>query len=238
MELGAQLAAFPHDRLHLHQVHHADELVLDADRQLQRQRDNVELLLQRVERAVEVGTRPIQLVDEDDARHVVTVRQAPVRLGLRLHAGHALDDEHGTIQHAQRAVHLDVEIDVARRVDDIDAVVLPLARNCGGGDRDAALTLLLHVVSRGVAVMHFANAVRHARVVQDTLGRRRLAGIDMRGDADVADLVERIGSHGISSMRWRAAPAPCPCCLPRSGRGRSHYLVHLRQPGLFCKRAA
>ena len=57
VELGAELAAFPDDRLHLDQVHHADERVLDTDRQLQRQGDDVQLLLQRVERAVEIGPR-------------------------------------------------------------------------------------------------------------------------------------------------------------------------------------
>ena len=104
---------------------------------------------------------------------------------MRLHAGHALDDEDRAVEHAQAAVHLDVEIDVAGRVDDVDAVVLPLARDGGGGDRDATLALLVHVVGRGVAVMHLADAVRHAGIVQDTLGRRRLARIDVGSDADV-----------------------------------------------------
>ncbi len=162
----------------------------DADRELQRQRHDVELLLQRVERAVEVGAGAVQLVDEDDARHVVAVGQAPVGLGLRLHAGHALDDEHRAVEHAKAAVHFDVEIDVAGRVDDVDAVVLPLARDRGGGDRDAALTLLLHVVGRGVAVMHLADAVRNAGVVEDALRGRGLARVDMRGNADVPELVQ------------------------------------------------
>ena len=191
VELGAQFAAFPDDGLHLDQVDHADERVLDADRQLQGQRHDVELLLQRVERPVEIGAGAVELVDEDDARHVVAVGQAPVGLALRLHARHALDDEHRAVEHAQAAVHLDVEVDVAGRVDDVDAVVLPLARHRGGGDGDAALALLLHVVGRGVAVMHLADAVRNARVVQDALGRRRLAGIDMRGDPDIAELGQR-----------------------------------------------
>ena len=240
VELGAQFAAFPDDGLHLHQVHHADELVLDADRQLQRQRDDVELLLQRVEGAVEVGAGAVQLVDEDDARHVVAVGQAPVGLGLRLHAGHALDDEHGAVQHAQRAVHFDVEIDVAGGVDDVDAVVFPLARHRGGGDRDAALTLLLHVVGGGVAVMHLADAVRHARVVQDTLGRRGLARVDVGGDADIADLVEYVLSHGDVLQAVTGGPGPLPMLPDTSGLrvpGGKCWL-QMRQTGRFCKPGA
>jgi hypothetical protein len=34
--------------------------------------------------------------------------------------------------------------------------------------------------------MHFANAVRDARVKQDSFGRSRLAGIDVGHDPDVA----------------------------------------------------
>ena len=118
----AEFAAFPDDRLHLDEVDDAEELVFLADRQLQRQRDDVQLLLQRVERAEEVGAGAVQLVDEDDARHVVAVGEPPVGLRLRLHAGDALDDEDRAVEHAQAAVHLDVEIDVAGRVDDVDAV--------------------------------------------------------------------------------------------------------------------
>ena len=159
METGAQFRAFPYDGVHFHQIDHAEELVLDADRQLQRQRHDVELLLQRREGAEEVGAGAVQLVDEDDTWNVVTVGEAPVGLRLRLHAGDAFDDEHSAVQHAQRTIHLDVEVDVAGRIDDIDPVIVPLAGHRGRGNGDASLPLLLHVVGRGVAVVHLADPV-------------------------------------------------------------------------------
>src|SRR3989441_2093196 len=61
----------------------------------------------------------------------------------------------------------------------------------GGGDGDAALLLLLHPVHGGGAVVHLAQLVRPAGVVQDPLGRSRFPGIDVDHDADVANLVER-----------------------------------------------
>ena len=73
------------------------------------------------------------------------------------------------------------------RVDDVDAVLgqrqvhaLPEAGRRGRGDRDAALLLLLHPVHGGGAVVHLADLVVDAGVVQDALGRRRLAGVDVR----------------------------------------------------------
>ena len=66
----------------------------------------------------------------------------------------------------------------------------PLAVGRGGRDRDAALLFLLHPVHGRRAVVHFTQLVRTARIVEDSLGRRRLPGINVRHDADVTDLVE------------------------------------------------
>jgi len=79
-------------------------------------------------------------------------------------------------------------------VDDVDLVLVPEAGHGGRRDRDAALLLLLHPVGRRGTVVRLTELVVDARVEQDALGRRRLAGIDVRHDADVADLVE-VGEH-------------------------------------------
>src|SRR2546427_6476789 len=90
---------------------------------------------------------------------------------------------------------LDGEVHVPGGVDDADAVRLTAAGPEGGsgsgGDGDAALLLLLHPVHGGGAVVHLAQLVRPAGVVEDALGRSRFPGIDVGHDADVANLVER-----------------------------------------------
>ncbi len=101
VEPRPQLATFPDDGLHPDQIDDADELVLDADRELQRQRHDIQLLLERRSGTVEVGASAVELVDEDDPGHVVAVGQSPVGFRLRLHAGHALDDEDRAVEHAQ-----------------------------------------------------------------------------------------------------------------------------------------
>ena len=67
-----------------------------------------------VEAAVEVGADAVHLVGEDDPRHAVAVGLAPHRLGLRLDAGHRVEQGHRAVEHAQRALHLDGEVHVAR----------------------------------------------------------------------------------------------------------------------------
>ena len=190
-ELG--LAA-PHLGVHLDQVDDALEVTLRADRQLDRNDVGAEALFHRAHREVEVGADLVHLVDEADARHVVLVGLAPNLLGLRLDAFLAVEHGNGAIENTKRPLHLDGEVDVPGGVDDVDLVVVPEAGGGGGGDGDPPLLLLLHPVHGGGAVVHLTDLVADTGVVEDALGRRRLTGIDVRHDADVADLGQ-VGQH-------------------------------------------
>jgi hypothetical protein len=55
---------------------------------------------------------------------------------------------------------------------------------------DAALLLLHHPVHRGGAFVDLADLIVDARVVEDALGTRGFAGIDVGHDADVASTIE------------------------------------------------
>ncbi len=143
----------------------------------------------RLHALLEVGAGAVHLVDVGDARHVILVGLTPDRLGLRLHAGDRVEQRDRAIEHAQRALHLDGEVDVARGVDDVDAVTVPLGGGGRGGDRDAALLLLFHPVHHRGALVDLADLVRAARVVEDALGRRGLARVDVGHDPDVAGLL-------------------------------------------------
>ncbi len=162
-----------------------------------------------VQRSGEVRAGPIHLVDEGDAGNAVLVGLPPDGLRLGFDAAHRVKHRHRAIEHAQRALHFDREIDVARSIDDVDAVVAPEAGRRGGGDGDAALLLLLHPVHRGGPFMHFTDLV-DAGVVQDALGGRGLPGIDVRHDADVARTFERI----LRSIDSCSDPSPGPRAMP------------------------
>ena len=72
------------------------------------------------------------------------------------------------------------------RVDQIELVIAPVERDGRRRDGDSALALLLHVVHDRVSVVHVAQVLGEARVVEHALGGRRLAGVDVRDHADVA----------------------------------------------------
>ena len=113
LELGPELV-LPDEGPVLDQVDDADELVLGADRELDRQRVGAEAVAHRLDRAVEVGADAVHLVDEGDARDAVLVGLAPDGLGLGLDAGDGVEDGDRAVEDAQRALDLDGEVDVAR----------------------------------------------------------------------------------------------------------------------------
>ena len=83
------------------------------------------------------------------------------------------------------------EVHVAGRIDDVDPVLAPETGGRRRRDRNPALLLLFHPVHDGGAFVHFTDLVGDAGVEQDPFRRRRLPGIDVGHDADVARLAER-----------------------------------------------
>jgi len=212
-------------------VDQAREQLARAERQVDRHRLRAEPLAHHLHAHVEVRAHAVHLVDEDDARDVIAVRLAPHRLGLRLDAAHRVEHRDRAVQDTQAALDFDGEVDVSRRVDDVDAVLLVVVepeRGRGGRrDRDAALLLLLHPVHRGRTIVHLTQLVGAARVVQDALGRSRLPGIDVRHDADVPNAIEWCGArHSIPSFSKNAGRPGRP--LP--GRSRSATIRERRAP--------
>ena len=199
---SAQRLVAPDQRIHLDEVDDALEFGLGADRQLHDDSLRAKARSDHLDRAVEVGADLVHLVAEDHARHVVLVGLAPDGFRLRLDTGIGIEQRNGAVEHAQRTLDFDGEVDVAGGVDDVEAVhlavaTLPEGRGRGGRDGDAALLLLLHPVHGGSAVMDFADLVRLARVIEDALGGRRLAGVDMRHDTEIAVVFDFIfAGHG------------------------------------------
>ena len=181
----------PDDRAHLDEVDDAAEVLLLADRQLHRHRVGAEAVDHRLDGGEEVGADAVHLVDERDPRDGVAVGLAPDRLGLRLDAGDRVEDRDRAVEDAQAPLHLDGEVHVPGRIDNVDAEVAPRRRRRSGRDRDATLLLLLHPVHRRGALVDLAHLVDAAREVEDPLGGRGLARVDVGHDPDVPDAVER-----------------------------------------------
>ena len=103
------------------QVHEAAEGALRADRDGDGDGVGAQFLLDLGDDA-EVGARAVHLVDERDAGHGVFLGLAPDGLRLRLDAADGAEEANRAVEHAEAALDLDREVNVARRVDQVDHV--------------------------------------------------------------------------------------------------------------------
>ena len=185
---GRKIAALPiaaeREKLHFHKVNDSAKRVLDVrrpfpDRDLNGHR---------------MGGQPLADLGED-------------AFEIRPFAGAEHDDR--PVQHAQAALDLGREIDVAGRIEQVDRDrfpalrgVLPGERHAGRVNRDAALLLFGVGIGFGRAFVDLAHAMLGPREKQHPLGDSRLAGVDMGDDADVPD-GRKFASHGEEGLGIR-----------------------------------
>src|SRR5207344_1340833 len=126
--------------------------------------------------------------------------------GLRFDALVGIEHAYRAVEHAQRTLDFNGEIDVAGGVDNVEALAFPERGGRGGGDGDATLLLLLHPVHRRGTFVHFADLVALAGVIKDALGGGGLAGINMRHDTEVAVVLYGMNAgHGVF-LKIRVSP--------------------------------
>ncbi len=135
----------------------------------------------------EIGTHYVHLVDVCHARYAKLLSLAPYCLRLRLNAALCGKNGNRTIQHAEGALNFYCKVNMARRVNNVDAVAFPEACSRGRSNSDAALFLFRHPVHCSGAVMNFTHFVVDACVIQDTFSCCCFARVDMRRYTDITD---------------------------------------------------
>jgi len=117
---------------------------------------------------------------------------------LRFDPLRGVDHEEGAFAGGERAVDLIGEIDVAGRVDEIEHVILAVAGAVVEPHRlrldgDTALALDIHGIEH--LIDHFARLERPGELDQ-AVGKRRFAVVDMGDDGKVADFFGGNRAHG------------------------------------------
>src|SRR5487761_244851 len=201
-EFRAESFVLPDNGALLDEVDDADESVFLAEGKLEGNGVGREALAHGANHVVEIGAGTVHLIHKGDARDAILVGLTPNRFRLRLHTRDRIKNRDGPVEDAKGTFDFNGEIDVAGRVNDIDAIVgakaLPGGRGGGGSDSDAALALLLHPIHRGRAFVDAADFVRDAGIEEDAFGRGRLAGVNVRHDPEIAHAFElELPSHEI-----------------------------------------
>ena len=114
------------------------------------------------------------------AEHEARLRHRPVE---------GVHDQEHAVDHPQDALDLAAEVGVARRVDDVDAGVLPDDGRRLGEDGDAPLALQVVAVHR--ALGDLLVGAEGAGLLQQVVHERGLAVVDVGDDGDVTNLHSR-----------------------------------------------
>ena len=144
--------------------------------------------------------RQVDLVDGRNDLEVVLDGQVRIGERLRLGALRGVDDEQRALARLQRPRDLVREVDMARRVDEVELMAFPGDADGLRLDRDPAFPLQIHRVEQLLAHLAAGHGVRQ---LEDAIGERRLAMVDVRDDREVADfaLVHGLAGPAASSQR-------------------------------------
>ena len=201
----------------------------------------VELLVGGVERGDEIEdlvddlARPrvglVDLVDADDRLEADLERLADHELGLRHRPFGGVDEHDRAVDHRQDALDLAAEIGMARRVDDVDAHVLPHDRGRLGENGDAALALEVARIHHplGDALV----LAERARLLEQPVDERRLAMVDVGDDGDVAKLHGRERAFLTADGRMAQSAPRCPLDAKMTGITTARR-VSSRSPVRLC----
>ncbi len=147
--------------------------------------------------------RQVDLVEDRHHLHALLGRGVAVGDGLRLDALRSVHHQQRALARRQRARHLVREVDVPRRVDQVEQIGLPVARavvECSGLrlDRDAALALEVHRVEH--LLLHLAVGQSPAQLYE-AVGERGFAVVDVGDDGKIADMLHKRGLPLEPSLR-------------------------------------
>jgi len=166
------------------------------------------------DRVLGIGGRQVDLVQHRDHLDPLLDRGVAVGDGLRLDALRGVDHQQRALAGRERTADLIGKVDVARRIDEVEQVALAAGRHVFQRrglrlDGDAALALERHRIEHLLGHLALRKA---AAALNDPIGERRLAVVDVSDDGKVADAAlrrhEKKGAGGtllVCSGRYSSA---------------------------------
>ena len=138
-------------------------------------------------RLLGIGTRAVDLIDDDHDRKAGVDGMTQHEPGLGHRTLKRIDQQQGTIRHAQHALDLAAKIGMARGIKNVNLHALVLDGDVLGQDGDAALALL--VVGVQHALLHLLVGTEGIRCTQQFIDQRGLAVVNVSDDRDVPQVL-------------------------------------------------
>jgi hypothetical protein len=146
---------------------------------------------------VRLRVRQVDLVQDQEDFQVLFQRHVDVRQRLGLHPLRGVHDQDRSLAGAQAAGDLIGEIDVARRIDQVEDVFLPVPGGIAHADGlrldgDPPLALDVHLVEE---LVHLLALRERPRSLHQAVGQRGFSVVDVGDDGKVADVLDAHSYH-------------------------------------------
>ena len=181
---------------------------MDALARLPRSKNGIvggkrERLLDVGARALGVGSREVDLVDQRNDLEIRVHGEHGVRYGLCFDALRGIHDEHGAFASRETARNLVREIDVPGGIDEVETIRFAVVCRIVHTDSlafngDAALPFDIHGIEQ--LLLHVTRG-NGARELENAIGNGRFAMIDVSDDGEIPDM------FAIDVHAWSVEPA-------------------------------
>ena len=178
------------NRLLVNEVNKAPKIAFTANRNLNWHWNGAQAITNHFHCAPEISANAVHLIYKTDTRNIILIRLTPYCFRLGFNACNRIKDNNASVQYAQRAFDFSGEVNVAWRVNDIDALIKPETGCSGRRNRNAALLLLGHPVHCRRPFMHFTHAMNFLRVEEDALSSSGFASINMSNNTNISSFFE------------------------------------------------
>ena len=126
---------------------------------------------------------------------MIFIRLPPDGFALGFDSLSGREDDNTAVEDAQGAFDFGSEVNVTRRVDEIESMpcssrISPIEGNACGLDGDASFLFFGIVIGNGSALIDHADFVYEVGIEEHPFGNGRFSSVDMGDDADVADVLQ------------------------------------------------
>ncbi len=136
----------------------------------------------------EIRTYSIHLIYKTDPGDSVSIGLVPYSLGLGFYPTYSTEDNDYPIQNSQGPLHFNGKVYMSRSINDVYAMILPIAGSSGRGDSNPPLLFLVHPVHSGRTLIYLPHPVNPTCVVENPLSGSGLACIYMGCKSDISNL--------------------------------------------------
>ena len=151
------------------------------------------------------GAGQVDLIDDREHIQVMIQRQIYVGQRLRFNPLRRVHHQHRAVTGRQRAAHFIVKVHMARRIDQVQDILLPVLRLVDGAHRlgfdgDPPLPFQVHVIQH--LLLHLP-AGKQSRLLDDPVRQGGFPVVDMGNDTKISDSAL---IYGHAFPHFRAAP--------------------------------